>query len=315
MKTQFYILLVIVILASCKKEVGTVHYKIKFTTDEITLDNTKSAKTVRSAPNDLYTNFGDYITSLTPTKFMAKIWTIGYIDRVMVPGANDAQVLQYIDQNPDNLQQDDPSRMVDFSNNITVNFDNPVMFGQLRDGILEGKNIDFKYFYFLPYYLYQEIQLPAQYEGVQLEMFEQYMGSSVVENNVLKTQHQPFIKKIFPNSNTNNGLYFYFGNTDSSFVVNPNGEGVLLSENNPAINEDSHGGTRTLIIRSSKYTNAIYSSPDANETITLSGIVSFNTTNLIQVYSGADNVPYTRDDVFVYAPKFWERISSKLDIK
>jgi hypothetical protein len=319
MKAKFCILLIVVMLASCEnnhKKVGNVHYKISFTTDEITVSNAKSAKMMKSAPDDLYTNFGDYITSLTPTKFMAKIWTIGYINSVMIP-ANDPQMLQYIDQNPDNLSQDDPSRMVDFSNNVTVNFTNPHVYGQLRDGILEGKNIDFKYFYFLPYYLYQEIQLPAQYEGIQLEMFEQYMGSfTTVDNNVLKTQQQPIIRKIFPNSlNTNNGPYFYFGNTDSTFVVNPNGERVLLSENNPAIDEDANGGTGTLIIRSNQYTNAIYHAPDADETLTMSGIVSFNTTDLIQVYAGADNVPYTRDDVFVYAPKFWERISSRLDME
>ncbi|MGE5457400.1 MAG: hypothetical protein ACM3RX_03515, partial [Methanococcaceae archaeon] len=73
--------------------------------------------------------------------------------------------------------------------------------------------------------------------------------------------------------------------------------------------------TGTLIIRSNQYTNAIYQAPDANETLTMSGIVSFNTTGLIQVYAGADNMPYTRDDVFVYAPKFWERISSRLDME
>lgn len=317
MKAQFCILLVILIFASCKKEVGTVHYKIKFTTGEIPQQNAKSAGTKKSASNDLYSNFGNYITSLTPTKFTAKIWTIGYINEVMKPGTNDAQMIQYIDQNPDNLPADDPSRMVDFSNNVTVNFNNPHVYGQLRDGILEGKNIDFKYFYFLPYYLYQEIQLPAQYEGIQLEMFEQYMGNfTTVDNNILKTQQQPIIRKIFPNSfNTNNGPYFYFGNTESTFVVNPNGERILLSENNPAINEDAQGGTGTLIIRSNQYTNAIYQAPDANETLTMSGIVSFNTTGLIQVYAGADNMPYTRDDVFVYAPKFWERISSRLDME
>jgi hypothetical protein len=226
-------------------------------------------------------------------------------------------MIQYIDQNPNNLPQDDPSRMVDFSNNVTVNFDHPVVFGRLRDGILEGKNIDLKYFYFLPYYLYQEIQLPAQYEGIQLEMFEQSMGNfTTVDNNILKTQQQPIIRKIFPNSfNTNNGPYFYFGNTESTFVVNPDGERILLSENNPAINEDAQGGTGTLIIRSNQYTNAIYQAPEPNETLTMSGIVSFNTTDLIQVYAGNDNVPYTRDDVFVYAPKFWERISSRLDME
>jgi hypothetical protein len=310
MKTQFYFLLIIVILASCKKENGTVLYKIKFTTDEITVENAKSVETKKSASYELYSNFGDYITSLTPTKFTAKIWTIGYCDTVMTSGTNDVQMIQYIDQNPDNLPQDDPSRMVDFSNNVTVNFDNPVVFGRLRDGILEDKNINFKYFYFMPYYIYQEVQLPEEYNGVSMNTWLQ-QGDAKVENNILKTRHSPLMRPIFPNQPPAFETYFYFGNTNSTFVVNPNHEEVPTSVDNPMISPS----TRALLIRSNRYTNAIYSAPEANETLTMSGIVSFNTKDLIQVYAGLDNVPYTSDDVFVYAPKFWERISSRLDMQ
>jgi hypothetical protein len=310
MKTQFYFLLIIVILSSCKKDVGTVHYKIKFTTNEIIAKNAKSLKTTKSVSEDLYPNFGDYITSLTPTKFTAKIWTIGYCDAVIVQNSNSSQVLQYIDQNPDNLPIDDPSRFVDFSNNVTVNFDNPVVFGRLRDGILEDKNIDFKYFFFMPYYLYQEITLPAEYEGVSLNTWLQ-QDNAVVENNILKTRHSPLMRPIFPSQPPTLETYFYFGNTNSTFVVNPNREEVPTSVDNPMM----YPSTRALIIRSDRYVNTTYHAPDAGETLTMSGTVIFNTTNLIQVYAGADNIPYTSDDVFVYAPKFWERISSRLDIE
>lgn len=310
MKTQFYIFLIIVILASCKKDVGTVFYKIEFTTNEITVKNAGSLKTTKSAPDDLYPNLGDYITSLTPTKFTAKIWTIGYCDAVIVQNSNSSQVLQYIDQNPDNLPIDDPSRFVDFSNNVTVNFENPVVFGRLRDGILEDKNIDFKYFFFMPYYLYQEIPLPAEYEGVALNSMLQ-SDNAVVENNILKTRHSPLIRPIFPNQPPTLETYFYFGNTDSTFVVNPNHEEVPTSVDNPMI----YPSTRALIIRSNRYVSTTYHAPDAGEKLTMNGIVSFNTTNLIQIYAGEDNIPYTSDDVFVYAPKFWERISSRLDIE
>ena len=46
----------------------------------------------------------------------------------------------------------------------------------------------------------------------------------------------------------------------------------------------------------------------------MNGVLSFNTDGLIQVYAGADNVPYTADDVLIYAPRFWERLKSRLDI-
>jgi len=40
--------------------------------------------------------------------------------------------------------------------------------------------------------------------------------------------------------------------------------------------------------------------------------MTFDINNLIQIYAGADNIPYTSDDIFVYAPRFWERLSVNL---
>jgi hypothetical protein len=311
MKTLVGFLMSIMIFFSCeKKEVGSVVYKIRFTTNDLAVKNTQSIKSAKAAPDELYNNFGDYITSLTPTKFVAKIWTIGYCDGVMVQNTNGAQIVQYIDQNPDNLPMDDSSRFVDFSNNVVVNFDHPVVFGRLRDGILEDKSIDFIYFFFMPYYLYQEIPLPAEYEGVALNSWLQ-QDNATVENNILKTRHSALMRPIFPNQPPTLETYFYFGNTDSTFIVNPNHEEVPTSTDNPMISPS----TRALLIRSDKYVSTMYHSPDEGETVTMNGIVSFNTTDLIQVYAGADNIPYTSDDVFVYAPNFWERISSRLDIQ
>jgi hypothetical protein len=101
-----------------------------------------------------------------------------------------------------------------------------------------------------------------------------------------------------------------FGNTESSFVVNPNGETVSLSEDCP-IAEPGHD----LTIRSHKYTNMVFNQPGEGQTAVMDGTLSFNTLDLIQVYAGTDNIPYTHDDIFVYAPKFWERINSKLEIR
>jgi hypothetical protein len=162
----------------------------------------------------------------------------------------------------------------------------------------------------MPYYIYQEIQLPSEYIGVTLNTWFQ-QSDAVVENNILKTKHSPLMRPIFPNQPPTFETYFYFGNTNSTYVVNPDREEVPTGEDNPMM----YPSTRALIIRSSRYTSAIYNAPDENETLTMSGIVSFNTTDLIQVYAGADNVPYTSDDIFVYAPKFWERISSRLDME
>jgi hypothetical protein len=299
MKAIFYILLTIVILYSCEKESGTVLYKINFTTNKITLKSTKQAT------DGLYTQFGDYITSLTPLKFTANIWTVGYVDMVFSHSNNNAQMLQYVEQNSEKLPLDDLSRIIDFSGNTTVTF-NPVLYGRVNnDGQFADNQIDFIYFYFMPRYFYQEVQLPAEYEHVQLNMF----SSGSMENNILKAKHAEMFNKIFPNAQTNNGFNFFFGNTDSTFVVNPNGEAVLTSENNPISD-----ATQDLVIRSNKYTNMIYNAPAGGETIVMNGVLSFDIENLIQVYAGVDNIPYTSDDIFVYAPKFWERVYSRLDI-
>jgi len=299
MKTLFYILLTIVLLSSCKKESGTVIYKINFTTNKIT------SKSLKLETDNLYTQFGDYITSLTPSKFTAGIWTVGYVDTVFSHSNNDAQMLQYMQQNSEILPWDDPSRIVDFSDNNTVTF-NPSLGGRMnQDGQFVDKQIDFAYFYFMPIYFYQEVQLPPEYKNVQLNMFT----SASVNNNVLKVRHIEMLNKILPNAKTIHAFNFIFGNTNSTFVVNPNGETVPTSDNNPISD-----ATNDLIIRSNKYTNMIYNAPSSGETIVMNGVLSFDSKDLIQVYAGADNVPYTSDDIFVYAPKFWERINSRLDI-
>ena len=301
MKALFYILLTIVILSSCEKEseVGKVIYKINFTTNPITLKSSKSV------PANLYANFGDYVTSLTPTKFTAQIWTIGYVDTVMVPGTGNAQMLQYIIQSVTHLPLNDPSRIVDFSNNVTVTFNPQITEGANNEGQFNDKQIDFIYFFFMPRYFYQIVQLPAEYNNIKLDMFP---PDSLV-NNVLKISQVEMIKKIFPNANTVWGFNFFFGNTDSTFVMNPNGEMIPTSVDNPISSP-----LNSLIIRSNKYTNMIYNTPLAGETVVMNGVLSFDTNGLIQVYAGADNIPYTSDDIFVYAPKFWERVYSRLDI-
>jgi hypothetical protein len=305
MKKTFYILLAMALLASCKKnkdteiteDPGTVQYKINFNTDKA------ASKSTKLDADTLYTQFGNYITSLTPSVFIANIWTVGYVDKVSTDSSY--HNIQYMEQNFLILPPDDPSRIVNFSENKTITYTPLFYGGMIKEGHLTDEQVDFKYFYFMPQYLYQEVQLPAAYQTVQLDMFP----SGSIVNNVLKVRHAEMLAKILPHAQIIHMLNFYFGNTDSTFVVNPNAEIVPTSENNPV--SDS---TIDLIIRSNKYTNMIYNPPSSGRTIVMNGVLSVNIEGLIQVYAGADNVPYTSDDVIVYAPKFWERIDSRLDI-
>jgi hypothetical protein len=43
--------------------------------------------------------------------------------------------------------------------------------------------------------------------------------------------------------------------------------------------------------------------------------ISFITDDLIQVYAGNDGVAYTGDDVFVYPPRYWERVVARLEVR
>jgi hypothetical protein len=309
MKKIIYFLLFTSLFISCKKEKkGNVIYNIKFTTQEVSFKTNLLQKSMTDY-DTLYTQFGDYITSLTPTKFNSSVWTIGYTDRV---GWQDCNALQYIEQNGDILPYSDPLRIVDFSSNATVSF-NPVIYGDIDEdhNTFATPEVDFIYFYFIPFYLYQEVELPSQYQSVIIDMFPTSMDPhpAVFEGNILKVQQYQMINTIFPNAKQNGGLYFIFGNCDSSYVVNENGEYVGLSSDCPIAEAKDD-----LTIRSNNYVNMIFNSPYNGETVTMNGTLSFNTINLIQVYKGADNIAYTSDDIFVYAPHFWDRLYSRLDI-
>ena len=54
----------------------------------------------------------------------------------------------------------------------------------------DDAQIDFNYFYFIPFYLYQELQLPSEYQKVTLDMFP----SGSVTDNILKINHNEILK-------------------------------------------------------------------------------------------------------------------------
>jgi len=97
---------------------------------------------------------------------------------------------------------------------------------------------------------------------------------------------------------------YVFGNTDSTFI--------FYSDQHVST-VDNPQGQIGYIVRSNKYNTITISAIPDEETKTIKGTMSFNTTDLIQLYAGQDNIPYTYDDIFVYAPNFWERISVSLE--
>lgn len=105
-------------------------------------------------------------------------------------------------------------------------------------------------------------------------------------------------------------MAYVFGNTDSTFIYNKEGNTIPASEHWPF-----GGSTKTPIKRSNKYVARTVALPAGGETIEMASTLRFDTQNLIQIYAGQDNILYTSDDIFPYAPNYWESLNVKLEIK
>ena len=311
MKKTIALLLFVIILPGCKKKEsgGTILYKISYTnSNEISQAgfHNQSQQSPKSNSEVYYTQFGSYITSLTPQKFTAKFQTIRFRDEGEL--GKDGHSLELIDNN---ASPDDPKRIADFSNNNSISV-TPILSGTTdNNGLFIDKNINFIYFYFLINYFYQELDLPVEYKTVNLNLLSKYLdkNGNIKTENTLKIQHFPLIESLF---DINNGLpsLFVFGNTSSTSVYYPVNNNSNLPNGSPL--RESGG---LPVIWSSRYNSFILNPPLAGETKNISTTISFNTANLVQIYAGADNIPYTKDDVIVYAPNFWERISVNVIIK
>lgn len=286
---------------------GKILHRVKYTTSDLSL------KKEKEGPDSLYNQFGTYITSITPFHFSAKMAIMAYQDDVDPMNQNNV-ILSYIDGH-DNLQN--PELDADFSGNQEVAIE-PILYNNEP----LGDEVTFKYFMFCPVYMYQEVELPEQYLDVIIDQFNeiynenhtlggqvQYHCDSVKFGRLLKIRNTPFITRLF----TNPAGYpssFVFGNTDSTFIYNKEGLEISYSADFPF-----GGSSRESVIRSNNYIAKTIQIPGHDEIIEMFSTVSFDSENLIQIYAGADNLPYTSDDVFVYAPKYWERVKIKLELR
>ncbi len=307
MKTAFWILITTTLLLGCDKDKvnGNIRHRVQYTTANAGI------KTVASATDGRYTQFGDYITSVTPYKYTSKIGLMCYQDNWDL-NDNSTHLISYVDGH-DNDPRYEMATYADFSNNQEVEI-TPILYSKdMMGGVFEQKEVTFKYFNFGPEYLYQEVEIPVEYKDITINQFnetynERYYNDSVKSGNILKIKHIPFITRLFPFENGYPSAYV-FGNTDSSFVYNKEGKTVLPSEHWPF-----GGSTINPIIRSNKYIAKTVTMPTDGNTIEMVSTISFDTQNLIQIYAGQDNIPYTSDDIFLYAPNYWERLIVKLEI-
>lgn len=282
MKYLFFIIVGIFLFLGCKKEkYGNTRQKIRVTTDAYN-GILKSSQKVNEYT---YTQFGDLITTITPSSFIGELTAVRFHDDT-IHGNLGGSFMTIAGLSVGNIS-------VDFTNNATVSVI-PVINGDLIEnpdgqGASFREAVTFK-FLWVGMGLKQVIELPAEYTNVQLNQF--YPGFSQRVGNILTTELKPLYEPINELSQLNNGIAIYFGMTDSTYVT----EGTIL------------GNSWSRYIRSSHFKEWTMTPPLPEQTKTYISTIGFPNENIIQIYAGADNIPYTSDDIIVMEPKFWERI-------
>lgn len=306
MKSTILFILTIILFLSCRKEPGKLKYKARFNTDYV--------KVKTGEDDTLFTIFGDYVTSITPKHFSCKMSMLMFQD--MYDSQNPAcHMISYVDGH-DNDPNYEIAAYADFSGNQEVEF-NPILYStDMRDGIFEQKFIDFRFLTFSPIYFKHEFEIPYEYLNLLNEnnfmlSNSEFQVDTLNQKIHVNTQKDFSYAAIHGNANAMpTGFTLVLGNTDSTYIYNYAGIDLSESSRFPFWNQ-----TWMNVIRSHKYENLLITMPDKGEISTMYSTISFYNQNLIQIYAGNDNIPYTIDDVIVYAPRFWNRIFVKLEMK
>lgn len=296
MKPAICLFVIASLMCSCKN-VGNIDHKVKYTTEAIAL------KSANAGTESYHTGMGDYITSITPRYFGSKINVLMYLDQWQQMGAS---MISYVDGH-DNDPNYEIAIYVDFSSNQEATYI-PILYGDLWNGMFRQKEITFKYFLFAPNYFEQEFEVPAGYGDIQIiGQNGTYTVEPATGKRFIKIPQQPLLEPIFGAPDHQPWGYF-FGNTETTYLANRECAEVPASEDTP-------NGGRYCMIRSHQFSPITVTMPDDGETIEMYSIVSFDTDNLIQVYAGLDNTPFTQDDIFTYAPNYWERLKVRLEVR
>lgn len=291
MRQVFVLLLIVFLYTGCEdNRYGNVRHQLKLTTEQLN-QNVKSRKSEQYLR---YTQFGDFITSITPTSFIAEFDWFAYY---------------YQNANEDYMSLIDLTHnegiFADFSNNSTISVI-PKLGGSVytnADGQGEyfKHDVTFKKLV-IQMNLKQVIKLPIEYSDVHLIQFDIDGGSFAQQNgNNLTTDIYPLnqiveeLKVFYPS------MWIVFGGTEITYIDNCQ---IIEGLSMPP----------TYQIKSSKFNEWTLTPPLPEQTKTVVSTLGFNNENIIHVYAGADNIPYSRDDVIVLEPKFWERIYSYVNI-
>jgi hypothetical protein len=301
MKQIIGISLLMLLVCACNKyDLGTMKYKAKFCTEA-----TKSLKPGNDGST--HTIFGDYITSITPYHLSCNVGMFIFQD-LYNQGDPGCHMIAFIENKNVN---------VDFSGNAEIEFSPTLHSTDIRNNLFEQKEVDFRFISFCPTNWVQEFEIPIQYLNIIKNKKNWFLQGSTFDFNTdpnkIKVKSENISLSygaIHGNANAMPTNFFItFGETDSSYIYM--NKGIDLPEDKRFPFWDS----KAVVIRSSKFKTQKIIMPAEGETYTMYATLSYDTDNLIQIYAGNDNIPYTDDDVFVYAPHFWDRVNVKLEMK
>ncbi|NVO03517.1 MAG: hypothetical protein HXX09_12535 [Bacteroidetes bacterium] len=312
MRTIAIIFLTVILFTGCKKDkYGSLVHKMRYTSSK-----EKNGKSKDIADDLHYTQFGNYITSITPSSFSGAFGMIRF------------HGITLSDNHPVSMTFIQPSSaqdigFADFSNNAEITL-TPTLSGPFVNINSDGTGGCFKEDAVLKFLqviiqnIKQVVELPVQYNGVNLSQFNgqyyqgQYSSDSVKIGNILTVDMYPLIGKISDTSQFyTHPLSFYFGMTDITELYTTGNSMPFPS----SLNQNQNLDMPIPFVWSNKFTEWTLKSPVNKETITITSTIGFDNENLIQIYAGADNISYTSDDIIVYAPNFWERIYINVTIE
>lgn len=324
MKKSLTVLIFLALVAGCGKNNdvvrGKVIYKIQYSTAKVPFKKTMAHGDIYEKR---YTQFGEYITSITPTTFLGSI----SITRLLgVSESTSIASMTLILRNPP--ARDDYN--ADFSNNAVVQVVPVLNGGMTCNNNSEDGNDSIIYCYLTeitPFTLMysqiqnlkQTVELPAQYNGINLTQFNQFYGfkqyycDSVKNGAILTVDMYPLKEFIeYPAFKYMADLDIYLGLTDSTRLFKQ-GDNVPFPATFPP-SFKSPGFFDAPLIWSNQFIPWTYNPPLEGQTLTLLCTLQFDIEKLIQIYAGADNVPYTSDDIIIYAPNFWDRMTVNMSV-
>lgn len=285
MKHLLILFIALYLLTGCnKEEYGNLKQQIRFTSGQ----SSQTVKSLKNAQDLKYTQFGNFITSITPTGFIGEIEVVRYYAE-----NESGSYMTLVHKEPN---QGEEAVLADFSKNATLSViptlnGTNIMENPDGQGSFFKDDVTFKVLW-IRMGLKLTIELPEEFRQVNLNQFNKNQKT----NRIVTTDVIPLFQAVDELRSFGKAFTIYFGMTENTYIEVDEKDKYFL-------------GNNTLPhIRSSKFNVWTMTPPLPDQTKTIVSTIGFTASDIIQLYAGKDNIAYTSDDVMVFEPKFWERI-------